>query len=307
MSPRPGQARRHFSIQLIEKIVFLGETEMKQILTKLFVCVACLAPSFQASAAVTVGVDPSQNWLGFMNWFELPENGGGYVQGSAWGTADLVAIFSGADLTLKAAPIPTSDAYWYQGGTGGPGVPGNKSMEANFYIENSDTLVGETLTFEGNILSNSLTSGHSAIAFIKDFAPDYSSSNITSVPLTPGNFSITLATDPTPGRHVQYGFAVSGPNVWPTDLDLFGNVKIGLATAGTPGDFDDDGDVDGQDFLVWQRGGSPSVLSAGDLATWQGAYGNPLAAVSAVPEPASISMLVAMCGLLVVRRGRHNA
>jgi len=25
-----------------------------------------------------------------------------------------------------------------------------------------------------------------------------------------------------------------------------------------PGDFDEDGDVDGGDFLLWQRGGSPS-------------------------------------------------
>ena len=30
-----------------------------------------------------------------------------------------------------------------------------------------------------------------------------------------------------------------------------------------PGDFDFDFDVDGGDFLIWQRGGSPSPLSAG--------------------------------------------
>src|SRR5262245_39274161 len=39
------------------------------------------------------------------------------------------------------------------------------------------------------------------------------------------------------------------------------------------GDFDGDGDVDGRDFLVWQRGGSPNPLSAGDLAQWQANYG----------------------------------
>jgi hypothetical protein len=32
-----------------------------------------------------------------------------------------------------------------------------------------------------------------------------------------------------------------------------------------------DGDVDGRDFLVWQRGGSPAP--AGDLADWQSNYG----------------------------------
>ncbi len=59
------------------------------------------------------------------------------------------------------------------------------------------------------------------------------------------------------------------------------------------GDFDGDGDADGNDFLVWQRGNSPTgPLSPVDLAAWQGAYGNPLtAAVGAVPEPATWALL----------------
>ena len=73
------------------------------------------------------------------------------------------------------------------------------------------------------------------------------------------------------------------------------------------GDFDNDGDVDGRDFLVWQRGGSPVALSAGDLATWQGAYGNPLTAISAVPEPTGITLFATFAGLLVFRRTRQNA
>jgi hypothetical protein len=68
--------------------------------------------------------------------------------------------------------------------------------------------------------------------------------------------------------------------------------------AGTPGDFDEDGDVDGRDFLVWQRGGSPAPLSSTDLATWQSAYGNgPLAALNSVPEPSAllIALVAAAC------------
>ena len=34
---------------------------------------------------------------------------------------------------------------------------------------------GQTLTFKGNVLSNSLVSPYTSVAFIKDFAPDYSS------------------------------------------------------------------------------------------------------------------------------------
>lgn len=57
---------------------------------------------------------------------------------------------------------------------------------------------------------------------------------------------------------------------------------------GSVGDFDGDGDVDGRDFLIWQR--NPSV---GDLADWQANYGvAPMASVStAVPEPGSVVLL----------------
>ncbi len=61
----------------------------------------------------------------------------------------------------------------------------------------------------------------------------------------------------------------------------------------TDGDFDNDGDVDGADFLLWQRGGSPNGPTAGDLAVWQSDYGtSPSAsAVTVVPEPGSIMLL----------------
>jgi hypothetical protein len=39
----------------------------------------------------------------------------------------------------------------------------------------------------------------------------------------------------------------------------------------TPGDFDSDGDVDGRDFLIWQR--NPTL---GALADWQSGYGSPI-------------------------------
>lgn len=62
----------------------------------------------------------------------------------------------------------------------------------------------------------------------------------------------------------------------------------------SPGDFDLDGDVDGNDFLVWQRGGSPTPLSASDLADWRANFGiaAPLtAAPTTVPEPGGLWLL----------------
>jgi len=62
---------------------------------------------------------------------------------------------------------------------------------------------------------------------------------------------------------------------------------------GLAGDFDDDGDVDGQDFLEWQRGNSPVPFIAGDLSDWDSNYAivSSLAAASLVPEPARIVTL----------------
>jgi hypothetical protein len=67
---------------------------------------------------------------------------------------------------------------------------------------------------------------------------------------------------------------------------------------GQAGDFDDDGDVDGRDFLVWQRGESPTPLSAGDLADWQTNYGaGGLGAFAAVPEPATWAVFLGLIGV----------
>jgi hypothetical protein len=67
------------------------------------------------------------------------------------------------------------------------------------------------------------------------------------------------------------------------------------------GDFDHDGDVDGRDFLLWQRGGSPIPKSASDLADWQANYGTgtlvadiQASPITAVPEPASLSLILAL-------------
>jgi hypothetical protein len=62
-----------------------------------------------------------------------------------------------------------------------------------------------------------------------------------------------------------------------------------------PGDFDEDGDVDGRDFLEWQR--NPSV---GNLSDWQNNYGfGTLSAATAVPEPSCLALLL---GVLLLRR-----
>lgn len=77
------------------------------------------------------------------------------------------------------------------------------------------------------------------------------------------------------------------------------------------GDFDLDGDVDGADFLTWQRG-VPGTYGAADLADWESNYGagTPAAvnlggATAAVPEPATVLLAIAgFAGTVVAARRR---
>ena len=196
---------------------------------KLVALMAGLMIPAVASAVVIPVPDSTAPWQGFMNVSNLPapDGDGAFQFASPWGVADLVAEFDDANnkLTLSPNTIGDPDPYWYIGG-GGPGAAGNKIMEANLYIEQTDVYNGQTVTFEGVISSNTYTDAHSAFIFIRDFAPDYSSFNETIVPANSGPFSISLATDPGAGRHVQYGFQSVGVNVWSTDVAPFGNVMI---------------------------------------------------------------------------------
>ena len=92
------------------------------------------------------------------------------------------------------------------------------------------------------------------------------------------------------------GLQVSVVNVDGTDF-----TQVAVASAGIPGDFDGDGDADGIDFLVWQRG-FPGTFGAAELAEWQGNYGAPsLSGLLAVPEPASAAYLAIVAMMLTGR------
>ncbi len=226
-----------------------------------------------------VTVDPGAPWLGYMNVWNLPANGGGYLSGSVWATEELRSSFSGQVLTLAPNTIADSSTYWYIGG-GAPGNPGAKIMEANLYVERTGDFSGKEITFTGRVLSNDLTAAHTSVAFIKDFAPDYSSFNMVSAPLEEGVFRITLSTNPAPGRHVQYGFQTTGPNVWHTDAAPFGSVTVSAAIADpfsewisgfdfsafADPDLSPEGDPDGDglsNLIEFAVGGNPAGGEAG--------------------------------------------
>ena len=197
---------------------------MKSAFRSLALC-AVLGLALKGNAAITIGINPGDSWIGYMNVFELPSNGGAFVFGSGWGTADLCATFSGSVLTLTPNTIGDPNPFWYTP-SGGPGAQGNKTMDANMYVEQTGPLSGQMVTFTGNVLVNTLVSPYTSVAFIKDFAPDYSSSISITAPLVNGVFSLSLATVADPTRHVQYGFETIGPDVWITDVGPKGFVQI---------------------------------------------------------------------------------
>jgi hypothetical protein len=184
------------------------------------------------NADTTLTVNTGASWQGYMNVFETPQHGGAYVFGSGWGTADLTATFAGSVLTLGPNTINDPSSFWYSP-SGGPGSVGNKTMDANMYIETTGLYGGQTLTFTGDVLANTLFghvnqlgNGWTSVAFIKDFSSDYSSSVSITAPLVNGVFSISLATINDPTRHIQYGFETIGPDVWSTDVAPYGSIQI---------------------------------------------------------------------------------
>lgn len=81
------------------------------------------------------------------------------------------------------------------------------------------------------------------------------------------------------------------------------NVRFS-ATEGPAGDLDGNGDINGRDFLYWQRGATSPSLDPGLLAAWQGSYnGGNLTALNAVPEPSSALLaLSTVIGIWVSKR-----
>ena len=98
-------------------------------------------------------------------------------------------------------------------------------------------------------------------------------------------------------RMLSYSFVIleeSGASANFSVDDIYWDAPITVLA----GDFDGDGDVDGEDFLEWQR--DPSV---GSLADWQTNYGAaPLSAnAAAVPEPSALVLAGLMIPLLIRR------
>lgn len=128
---------------------------------------------------------------------------------------------------------------------------------------------------------------------------------------TPETFQIVLSSENEfeTGAHIGLGLS-SGTAQGGFDLDYIA-YSLGILTPQPgcgAGDFDCNKVVDGDDFLLWQRGGSPDGGTQAELDLWETNYGTvyPLsAATAAVPEPSGMLLMIAastlLCGRFRVR------
>ncbi len=190
------------------------------------------------------------------------------------------------------------------GGTLVPGASPGTTIITNDYVMNAGTLAIELggLTagtdFDQLVVAGNVTLGGMLdVSLIPPFTPSLGQS-----------FEIVDVGGSLTGTFSGLSQGVVVGNFGGTDLFINyaggdGNDVTLLATLA--GDFDFDFDVDGNDFLLWQRGGSPFPLSQSDLADWEANYGMvaPLSASSAaVPEPATFMMLLIGMLALQIRR-----
>ncbi len=129
-----------------------------------------------------------------------------------------------------------------------------------------------------------------------------------------------------PGGQIALGnvFAVGGMQDvvgrYSTQDGLINLLNVEFSSAGLTGDYDLDGDVDGRDFLVWQRtlgtnvtpgsgadGDGNGSIGAGDLTVWRNNFGQTLAVAAAgvVPEPGAALLGLSATLCAVASRSRR--
>jgi len=95
---------------------------------------------------------------------------------------------------------------------------------------------------------------------------------------------------------------------WDLDIGATSVVLKVLGSIALPGDFDSDQDVDGADFLKWQRNFGAPGYDAASLATWKANFGATAAAaaVGAVPEPVGALLGLMAAGAVAAVRRRQR-
>lgn len=181
----------------------------------------CLVSAAQADLIID-DIDPTENWIAWANVYEA--DGTTYLWGSSWGLADVPASFETEGLTIQPNTncYNAEDSYWVN--TDGSG---NKTLEMNVYYEISG-LADQDVTFNYNVLSNTLSEDWEYTAFIKVLDPDsgWATVQSTFADLTTGTGTLDLTVGSYASGIVQIGFLVKGLVVDPASAEAATSVVI---------------------------------------------------------------------------------
>ena len=221
---------------------------------------------------------------------------------SAFGEGTFASFTS----SLNLSTANTTDPLWLRLSNlpGAGSDPGSWVVIDNVAVQGSGTgtLAGETITIQGdlNLQTGATTkidlaagahdrvvvAGSASLAGLLDIAvlPTFTPILGQSLEIMDVGGSLTGFFTGLPQGALIGDFGATDLFLTYTGGD--GNDVALIATVA--GDFDLDFDVDGRDFLAWQR--NPNL---GSLADWQANYGTPslLAASVTIPEPSGLGLL----------------
>ena len=243
---------------------------------------------FEGWTFTTVGLNAAASGSTQLNNFTKSTGNFAIADSDAYTTGELGEGFGGPTI-LQTPPISLT------------GIAANTlKMQFDSAWRTSGDQVGEITVQFGSGPETTILKFHSNSA-----DPAFHATNL--------NETVFVNINNPAGGTAVFRFKYTGTDNWFWAID---NLKIGT---GGNADFDGDGDVDGADFLVWQRGqgttGAGATRAAGnadgdtdvdaaDLAIFKSQFGQTgLPPISAVPEPAALCLiLMSVAGL---GRGRR--
>jgi hypothetical protein len=244
----------------------------------------------------TAGTDNTDNFRGY--WL-------GVRNGTGTG--------SGGSIRERIAMLVTGDNAFAATGDNNPTAP------------SLGTVGGDPVILASDVNGDGAGADYTAVLTLTRNASnlvDVSGSFIGTNGATGNVFAASDITDPSPSTYGAVGFLIG--NALNADQAIFQDVSVTVTPpiGGDDADFDGDNDVDGDDFLIWQRGlgtnngtneqgnaDGDSDVDGDDLTIWRNQFGMPLQTISvgAIPEPASLLLAgAAAMGLLACRHKRAH-